>query len=73
VFLLYCADGQSDRGDPPPDTLPVRSGRVFAYEPPRIVFQTLCGNLELKSITNLECTQQGLGNTDGHALIPDIN
>ena len=49
------------------------TGRVFAYEPQRIVFQTLCGNLALNSITNVECMQQGLGNKDGHVLIPDIN
>ena len=49
------------------------AGRVFAYEPQRIVFQTLCGNLALNSITNVECMQQGLGDKDGHVLIPDIN
>ena len=51
----------------------MHTGRVFAYEPQRIIFQTLCANLALNSITNVECMQQGLGNKDGHVFIPDIN
>ena len=49
------------------------TGRVFAYEPQRIVFQTLCANLALNSITNVECIQKGLGAEVGQVLIPDIN
>ncbi len=49
------------------------TGRVYAYEPQRIVFQTLCANLALNSITNVECMQQALSNEVGHLVIPEIN
>ena len=49
------------------------TGRVYAYEPQRIIFQTLCANLALNSITNVECMQQGLSNEGGHLTIPEID
>jgi len=49
------------------------TGRVYAYEPQRIIFQTLCANLALNSITNVECMQQALSNEVGHLTIPEIN
>jgi FkbM family methyltransferase len=47
-------------------------GRVHAYEPQHVVFQTLCANMALNSITNVECVPAALGAEPGHVKIPDI-
>jgi FkbM family methyltransferase len=49
------------------------SGRVHAFEPQRIVFQTLCANLALNSITNTHCYLQGVGNMTGELTIPPLD
>lgn len=48
-------------------------GKVFAYEPQRVVFQTLCANMALNSITNVYTYQVALGNENKTILIPPIN
>lgn len=48
------------------------SGRVYAFEPQRILFQTLCANMALNSITNVECFQAAVSSETGCVLIPDI-
>ncbi len=48
------------------------TGRVYAFEPQRIVFQTLCANMALNSIENVECFQTAAANETGHILFPDI-
>ena len=48
-------------------------GRVFAFEPQPIVYQTLCANMALNSITNVNCQCLALSNEEGHVLVPDIN
>ncbi len=48
------------------------TGRVYAFEPQRIVFQTLCANMALNNIENVECFQTALANEAGHILFPDI-
>jgi FkbM family methyltransferase len=48
-------------------------GRVYAFEPLRVVFQTLCANMALNSITNVFCYQQGVGNHSGELLTPAVN
>lgn len=45
-------------------------GRVFAFEPMRIVFQTLCGNVALGQCTNVIARQEGLANKPGRMLAP---
>ncbi len=40
-------------------------GRVYAFEPQRIVFQTLCANMALNSITNVLCFEQGVASEAG--------
>ena len=45
-------------------------GWVFAYEPQRIVFQTLCGNLALGQCLNVMARQQGLGSEVGEMIVP---
>jgi FkbM family methyltransferase len=47
-------------------------GRVYAFEPQRIVFQTLCANMALNSITNVETFQMALSCENGSILIPDL-
>lgn len=36
-------------------------GRVFAYEPQRLIFQMLCANVALNHLNNVFCQQQGVG------------
>jgi len=48
-------------------------GRVYAFEPQRVVFQTLCANMALNSITNVEAFQVALFNQKGELLIPEID
>ena len=40
-------------------------GRVFAFEPQRLVFQQLAGNLALNRLTNVFAFQKGLGSEGG--------
>ncbi len=47
-------------------------GRVYAFEPQRVVFQTLCANMALNSIENTECYQMGVGANKTTVLVPDI-
>jgi FkbM family methyltransferase len=49
------------------------AGRVLAFEPQRIVFQTLCGNLALNSLTNVHCYAVALGESAGFAQIPVLD
>src|SRR5262249_8759736 len=49
---------------------------VFAFEPQRLVFQTLCANLALNGLTNVVCRQAALGahpgTLRGPVLAPDV-
>lgn len=47
-------------------------GRVHAFEPQRIVFQTLCANLAINSITNVESHHAALAAEAGVVHIPDL-
>ena len=46
------------------------TGVVFAFEPQRIVFQTLCGNVALNSIVNTHCFHAAIGAEIGNTMIP---
>lgn len=48
-------------------------GAVYAVEPQRIVFQTLCANVALSSLTNVECRWAAVSDLPGTILIPDID
>jgi len=46
------------------------AGRVYAFEPQRIVFQTLCANLALNACTNVFAHQVAIGAASGEVLVP---
>jgi FkbM family methyltransferase len=48
-------------------------GEVHAFEPQRIVFQTLCANLALNQCTNVYARQAALGAEAGTILVPALN
>lgn len=45
-------------------------GAVVAFEPQRLVFQTLCANLALNSCANVHALQAGLGAMAGQMRVP---
>lgn len=47
-------------------------GRVYAFEPQRIIYYTLCANVAINSIDNVECFNLAAGASDGFVLIPNI-
>jgi FkbM family methyltransferase len=48
-------------------------GCVLAFEPQRLVFQTLCGNMAINSITNVHCWNAAVGARQGEMLVPRID
>jgi FkbM family methyltransferase len=48
-------------------------GAVFAFEPQRIVFQTLCANIALNQLVNVVARQQGLGRQFGEMVLPNVD
>jgi FkbM family methyltransferase len=50
-----------------------KTGRVYAFEPQPVVFQTLCANIALNSITNVNCYNVAVGERSGEVLMPDID
>jgi FkbM family methyltransferase len=50
-----------------------RSGYVYAFEAQRVVFQSLCANLALNSIVNVDARHAAVGAEPGWVLIPDID
>ena len=51
----------------------VGNGFVFAFEPQRLVFQNLCANLALNSISNVFAYQEAVSNENGTILIPECD
>ena len=51
----------------------VGNGYVFAFEPQRLVFQNLCANLALNSISNVFAYQEAVSNENGTIIIPECN
>lgn len=50
-----------------------RSGRLFAFEPQRLVFQVLCANIAINSLTNAECFMMCVGSQQGMLAIPELD
>ncbi len=48
-------------------------GAVLAFEPQRIVFQTLCANIALNSITNTYCYSIALSSAPSSIRVPPLN
>ena len=49
-----------------------KTGRIYAFEPQRIIFQALCANMALNSIINTECFPFAVSSFDGFIKIPEI-
>ncbi len=47
-----------------------RKGMVLAFEPQRIVYQTLCANLALNSIVNVNAFRAAVGKVAGTIVVP---
>jgi len=50
-----------------------KDGYVFAFDPQMIVFQTLCANMALNSIDNVECLPYAVGDENGYIKLPRLN
>jgi FkbM family methyltransferase len=48
-------------------------GRVLAFEPQRLVFQTLCANVALNSLTNVDCYFAAVGAQEGSIRVPSVS
>jgi FkbM family methyltransferase len=49
------------------------AGQVLAFEPQRVVFQTLCANMALNSITNVRAWNAAVGNAAGEIVVPALD
>lgn len=49
------------------------AGRVIAFEPQRIVFQTLCANVALNGLTNVDCRRNGVGGASRPVRVPELD
>lgn len=49
------------------------NGKVFAFEPQRIVYQTLVANMALNSITNAYCYHKAVGQKKGKIRVPIVD
>jgi FkbM family methyltransferase len=49
------------------------SGEVFAFEPQRVLYQMLCGNIALNRYSNVVAANVALGSQLGTALVPEID
>jgi FkbM family methyltransferase len=47
------------------------TGRVLAFEPQRLVFQTLCANLAINSVENVECYWAAVGPENTVVVVPE--
>jgi FkbM family methyltransferase len=48
-------------------------GAVIAFEPQRVVFQSLCANMALNSVTNAQCFQKAVGAELGKIPVPVLD
>lgn len=48
-------------------------GYVVAFEPQPVIFQLLCGNVALNSLTNVQCLQLAVGETSGQIKVPNLS
>lgn len=48
-------------------------GIVLAFEPQRLVFQTLCANITINSLRNVHCYWAAVGATEGKVTVPELD
>jgi FkbM family methyltransferase len=48
-------------------------GRVYSYEPQRLLFQMICGSLALNAITNVFCMNEAVGAAPGKVAVPQFD
>lgn len=48
-------------------------GRVIAYEPQPVIFQSLCGTIALNSLMNVDCYPYALSSETGRLVIPAMD
>lgn len=48
-------------------------GRLFAFEPQRIVFQILCANIALNNLDNVECLMMAVGSQRAMVTVPELD
>lgn len=51
----------------------VEDGRVFAFEPQRIIFQLLCANVALNNLKNVECHWAALGASNCQIEVQELD
>jgi FkbM family methyltransferase len=49
------------------------TGQVLAFEPQRMLYYVLCGNLALNDVTNVACHQSAVGATADEVLVPAVD
>ncbi|WP_419757406.1 FkbM family methyltransferase [Acidisoma sp.] len=50
-----------------------RGGRVYSYEPQRLLFQMICGSLALNAVTNVFCMNEAAGAAPGKIAVPQFD
>ena len=48
-------------------------GQVIAFEPQRVVYQMLCGNVALNSLENVHALMAGVGSANGNITVPPLD
>ena len=49
------------------------NGRIIAFEPQRIVYQTLCANIALNDLLNVDCKLQAVGELPSSIVVPNLD
>ena len=49
------------------------TGRVYAFEPQRLVFQQLCANIALNQLTNVQTYWSALGTEEAEVSLPELS
>lgn len=49
------------------------SGKVLAFEPQRLVFYMLCGNVALNNLDHVHCFHAAVGETAGEIAVPELD
>lgn len=48
-------------------------GKVYAFEPQRLLYRILCANLAINGCTNASCHMAAAGRRQGRILVPDLD